>query len=143
MGLDPEVWGPKYWFVIHSIAMSYPMNPNETSKKKYYRFIQDLPLFIPDAGIGKKFSELLDKYSVTPYLDSRDAFIRWTHFIHNKVNSMLGKRQISLLELYNEHYEHYKPKKVTADEDRKQREKIVYIATLGLAISLVVYSYKK
>ena len=143
MGLDPNIWGPHYWFVIHSIALNYPKNPNDTTKKKYYTFIHDLPLFLPDSDMGNKFAEILDKYPVTPYLDSRDSFVRWTHFIHNKINSMLGKRQISLLELYNEHYEHYKPRNIAAEEDRKHREKIVYLITLGLAVSFVVYTYKK
>ena len=49
MGLDPNIWGPHYWFVIHSIALNYPKNPNDTTKKKYYTFIHDLPLFLPDS----------------------------------------------------------------------------------------------
>ena len=34
MALDPVVWGPHYWFVLHTIALTYPSNPNETIKKK-------------------------------------------------------------------------------------------------------------
>ena len=48
MGLNPEVWGPHYWFFIHTVAMSYPLSPNEITKKKYYSLINDMPLFIPD-----------------------------------------------------------------------------------------------
>ena len=32
--LNPKVWGPHYWFVLHTIALTYPVNPNETIKKK-------------------------------------------------------------------------------------------------------------
>ena len=39
MTLDPKVWGPHYWFVLHTIALKYPLNPNTTIKKKYYDFI--------------------------------------------------------------------------------------------------------
>ena len=45
--MDPNIWGPKYWFVLHTIALSYPLKPNDVVKKKYYDFIQNLPLFIP------------------------------------------------------------------------------------------------
>lgn len=45
MILNPEVWGPQYWFVLYSIAVSYPMNVNTVTKRKYYDFIQNLPLF--------------------------------------------------------------------------------------------------
>ena len=91
MNFDPDVWGPHYWFFMHTIAHSYPESPNAVTKRKYYDLIQNMPLFIPVSDIGNKFSSLLDKYPVTPYLDSRESFIRWVHFVHNKVNVSLGK----------------------------------------------------
>ena len=57
MSLDPKIWGPHYWFVLHTITLTYPINPNETIKKKYYDLIQNLPLFIPIENIGNYFSE--------------------------------------------------------------------------------------
>ena len=33
MTLNPEIWGPHYWFVLYTIAISYPLNPNDVSKK--------------------------------------------------------------------------------------------------------------
>ena len=47
MALNPKVWGPHYWFVLHTIALTYPLHPNETIKKKYYDLINNLPIFIP------------------------------------------------------------------------------------------------
>ena len=88
--LDPRVWGPHYWFVLHTIAQSYPLRANEVTRKKYYSFIQDLPLFLPVPGIGNNFAKLLDRYPVAPYLDSRRAFTRWMHFVHNKVRLSTG-----------------------------------------------------
>ena len=26
--MDPTVWGPKLWFVIHTVALNYPDNPS-------------------------------------------------------------------------------------------------------------------
>ena len=91
MALDPDVWGPYYWFVLMTIALCYPLNPNDVTKKKYYDFIHNIPLLIPVEKLGNNFSNLIDQYPVTPYLDSRDSFIKWTHFIHNKVNQSLDK----------------------------------------------------
>ena len=34
--LDPSVWGPHYWFFLHTISMTYPYHPNAVTKKKYY-----------------------------------------------------------------------------------------------------------
>ena len=33
MALDSNVWGPHYWFFLHTIALTYPHNPNEVVKK--------------------------------------------------------------------------------------------------------------
>ena len=43
MSLDPKIWGPHYWFVLHTIALTYPLTPNDTTKKKYYDFFHNLP----------------------------------------------------------------------------------------------------
>ena len=96
MALNPEVWGPFYWFVLHTIALTYPANPNEVIKKKYYDFIHNLPLFLPVSTIGNQFSVLLDKFPVTPYLDSQPSFVKWMHFIHNKINETLNKHEINM-----------------------------------------------
>lgn len=98
----PEIsslnWGPKLWYVLHCIAYNYPDCPNSTTKRKYYDFIQNVPLFIPDIEMSDNFSVFLDKYPVSPYLCNRDSFMRWVHFIHNKINHLIGKEEISLYE---------------------------------------------
>ena len=106
--LDPKIWGPHYWFFIHTVAMTYPIRPNAITKKKYYEFIQNLSLFLPVEQISGEFSKLIDKYPITPYLDNRDSFVRWMHFIHNKINEKLEKPKISLNEFFIKYYDAYK-----------------------------------
>jgi hypothetical protein len=136
--LDPKIWGPHYWFFLHTLSMTYPKNPNAVNKKKYYEFIQNLPLFIPVESISGEFSKLLNKYPVAPYLDNRESFIQWVHFIHNKINEKLEKPQISLNEFYVKYYEEYKSNDVKMLEFYKLREKLIY-AGLLLSISLTIY----
>jgi len=143
MALEPTVWGPFYWFVLHTIALSYPINPNETIKKKYYDFIQNIPLFLPISTIGNKFSSLLDKYPVTPYLDSQTSLVKWMHFIHNKINISLDKPEITMEEAMVKYYEHYKPKAIKEKEQRKRREKYVFAGMILIIIILTVFLYKK
>jgi hypothetical protein len=105
---DADVWGPHYWFFLHTVAHSYPQQPNSVTKRKYYDFIQNMPLFIPEPEMGNKFSQLLDRYPVSPYLGTRESFVRWVHFIHNKMNVLLGKEEVSFLksvDIYNSYYQ--------------------------------------
>ena len=141
--LDPKVWGPHYWFFLHTVAMTYPHHPNTVTKKKYYEFIQNLPLFLPVQEISSEFSKLIDKYPITPYLDNRDSFIRWTHFIHNKINQKLEKPQISLNDFYVKYYDEYKSDNVKAGEYYKLKEKLVYSLIIVTIVGSIFYLYDK
>jgi hypothetical protein len=143
MGLDPTVWGPHYWFFLHTISICYPLRPNSITKKKYYEFIQNFPMFIPIESISTYFSKLLDEYPITPYLDTRDSFIRWVWFIHNKINQKLEKPKISLSKFYELYYEQYKPKDVKYKEFNKLKNKLIYLFVLVLFISTIIYLYNK
>ena len=142
MTLDPKVWGPHYWFVLHTIALKYPLNPNTTVKKKYYDFITNLPLFLPVSDIGNLFSSFLDKYPVTPYLDSRESFVKWMHFIHNKMNIYLGVPTLTSTEAMTAYYEHYKPKAVKSREVMIGREKLIFFGILVVLISIIIFLNK-
>ena len=141
--LDPNVWGPHFWFFLHTIAMSYPHHPNDVTKKQHYELIHNLSVFIPNASIGSNFSKLLNEYPVTAYLDSRESFIRWMHFIHNKINEKLEKPKITLNDFYLRYYEEYKPKDIKMKEYYRWREKIIYILIILVAACIIVYLYNK
>ena len=141
--LDPSVWGPHFWFFLHTLAISYPHHPNSVTKKKYYELIQNLPLFMPVESIGNDFIKLLDEYPVTAYLDNRESLVKWMHFIHNKINEKLEKPKISINEFYLRYYEEYKPKDIKMKEYYRLKEKIIYILIVMGATGLIVYLYNK
>ena len=135
MDYDAKIWGPKYWFFLHSVARCYPLYPNETIKRKYYDFIMNFPLFIPDKEISGYFEKLIDKYPVTPYLDSRESFMRWIYFIHNKINEKLGKPQKTyeaVLFEFNKYYEKIE------DKTNRYKKSISYGINTILIIGLVL-----
>lgn len=141
--LDPDVWGPHFWFFLHTIAISYPKRPNDVTKKKYYEFIMNLPLFLPVEKIGNDFSKLLDEYPVSSYLDSKDSLVRWMHFIHNKINEKLEKPTISLNEFYTKYYDEYKPKDLKLQEHYKWKQKLIYTLIVLGATGIILYFYNK
>ena len=141
--LDPKIWGPHYWFFLHTIAMSYPVHPNAVTKKKYYDFVQNIPLFIPVESMAGEFSKLLDQYPVQPYLDNKESFIRWMWFIHNKINKKLEKPQISLNDFYVKYYEEYKPINEKMSEYYKIRGKLIYSGIIVSIFGGIYYLYDK
>jgi hypothetical protein len=140
---EPTVWGPHFWFILMTMAVSYPLKANEVTQKKYYDFITNLPLFIPHPQIGNKFSSLIDKYPVSPYLEGKDSFLKWVHFIHNKINIQIGKDEITMTEALDAYYDMYKPKEIVLREQIKYRKKLIFgIIIIGLFIG-GYYLYKK
>ncbi len=142
MTLDPIVWGPHYWFFLTTIAVSYPKKANSVLKKKYYDFIMNLPLFIPNDKMGNKFSRLLDKYPIEPYLDTRESFIKWVHYIHNQVNKQLNKPELSYIEAMDAYYSQYKPKEIIQKEERRKRQQFYFGAVL-LSLTITAYILHK
>lgn len=138
---NPQVWGPHYWFVLYTIASTYPDYPNEFTKRKYYDFIQNIPLFIPNISIGNHFSELLDKYPCSPYLSSRDSFKKWIHFIHNKINIHIGKKEISFLRADDLYNAQYKPQPLILSETLKIKKHHIYLLLTLLCIIFIYIFY--
>ncbi len=143
MGLDPKVWLPHFQFVMQTMAISYPKHPNDVSKKKYYDFIQNLPVFLPDKPMGTYFIKLLDDFPVTPYLSSGMSFMKWVHFMNNKLNKAIDEPEIDFYESLEKYYEEYKPKELKEQQVYKERKKYIQFAVVLAIISLIIYSYGK
>ena len=139
MDLDPKIWGPHYWFMLHTISLNYPIRPNDVIKKKYYDLMQNAPSLLPHKISRDTMTALLDAYPVSPYLDSRQSFIQWIHFIHNKTNEILNKPTITLSEFYTRYYDEYKPKPLKQYEFIYWRKKLVYACVLITLVLIIIY----
>ena len=137
--LDPTIWGPQYWFVLQTIALCYPPKPNAVTKKKYYDFIQNLPLFLPNDA---HFVELLDRYPVSPYLEGRESFLRWVIFIHNKMNAALGKPELTIAEAMEQYYEQYTPQPEIDENEARYREKMVHLGMIICLLFIAILVYR-
>jgi hypothetical protein len=135
--MDPNVWGPHYWFFLHNVAFNYPNYPTTIQKKIYYRLIHNFHEFLPNKTIGNLFLKLINKYPVTPYLDSQKDLIKWMHFIHNKINVRLDKPTITLSEHYQEFHTLYEPKQSKLKKMIKRNYKML----LGSFVVLVIIQY--
>lgn len=141
MDLDSNTWGPHFWFMLHTMALTYPHHPNAVIKKKYYDFIHNLPAFLPNKISAENFEHLLDLYPITPYLDSRTSLITWMHFIHNKINEILEKPKISMEEFYVNYYKEYKPKSEKNEEWQKWKGRIIYFLVLSGLVGFIWWAY--
>ena len=143
MVLKPDIWLPRFQFIMQTISINYPIHPNDVTKKKYYDLIQNLPLFFPEKPMGSAFLKMLDDYPVTPYLSSRESFMKWTHFINNKFNKMMDWNSLSFRESLEKYYELYKPDSIKKQELYRERKKYIQFAFLIGGIGITYYLYTK
>ena len=99
MQFPPSVWGPFFWHTIHIVALGYPANPNYTEKKCAKEFYESLAFLLPCAVCREHYKTHLEKYPLTPSLDSKKDLLKWTIDVHNAVNKMLGKPEWTELEV--------------------------------------------
>jgi hypothetical protein len=139
--MDPTVWGPHYWMFLHTVAAHYPKHPNAIVKKIHYRLLYNFHEFIPHRAIANNFSELLQLYPATPYLDSRKKFVEWVNFIHNKVNESIGKPKVSVAEHDEAMRDLYQSKSKRWKRFAKNNARIIsgvfILLTAGLAFHLI------
>ena len=111
MKLIYKVWSPHLWFTLTSLTISYPKNPSDAFKKKYYSLFHSLPIFYPYDGFDKRFSKILKKYPLSPYLDSKESLLKWINFVRNKTNKIYDVPEMSESDYLKDYYDHFRDRK--------------------------------
>jgi hypothetical protein len=143
MSLNEEVWLPQVKFVMQTIALNYPKHPNDVTKKKYYDFVQNIPLLIPMKPLGNDFIKLLDDYPVTPYLGSRLSFMKWIHYIFTKVYKDNGMQADDFQKSLEKYYDKYKPTKEQDNDYYNLKRKVIQLLIILAISGTAAYLYNK
>ena len=101
--MDPIVWGPHLWFVLHIITFTYPENPTEHDKRSHRDFFINLGDVIPCEQCKKHYKKHSSEYPITPHLDNKADLIKWLIQIHNFVNISLGKPTYTVSDVINKY----------------------------------------
>lgn len=140
--LKSNIWLPSFWFFLYSTAHGYPEYPNKITRRKYYDFVQNLPLFCPNVDVQKRLIRLLDLFPVTPYLDSRDSFTYWIHFVQNKMDNELGNEERTYFQHLDNYYNTYLPKTYKLSEKFGIQKKHIILGILAVLAIFIFYHTK-
>ena len=143
LNLNPKIWIPHLFFTLETISLHYPNNPNKTTIKKYFNFIQDLPVFLPKNPMGSYFLNMLDKYPVQPYLTSRTSFMKWVFFIKKKIYKKLELEMFDYYENLEIYYNNYKPPDELNMINIKEKKKYAQFSFFIIFGYLIYYFYNK
>jgi len=127
-----DVWGEKYWYVIHLSAATYPNCPAPEEKKQSRDFYRSLIHMLPCKLCAEHYALM---YRESFNNNSRYDLFAWTVSIHNQVNQRLGKPTMSLkeaMDYYNVPLEQCdeKPFKLPASS-------VIYLIVFIILISLL------
>ena len=93
---NPNIWGPKAWFFIDTIVLSYPNEPSEEDKEIYKNFLYQLKNVLPCESCRIHFQNSIKDIPLSSfYLSSRNNLIEWIIKIHNKVNIINNKKLLN------------------------------------------------
>ena len=91
LALTKQEIGRDTWALLHSIAASYPNEPNEEDKKQITNFLYGLANLFPCKICGNHLLRMLKKEGI--HADSREELVNYICKIHNIVNKVLEKPQ--------------------------------------------------
>ena len=117
--MNPAIWGPPFWFVLHTIAINYPLQPTFIERRSHYEFFRNLQSVIPCEECRKNYSAHFKQYPIDAFLDSKYALLQWTIIMHNLVNRLHGTPTMTteeVVQLYHHVYDE------SATEGKKKAE---------------------
>ena len=141
--MKPEIWGPHLWYILHIISFEYPLNPTEYDKRIYHDFYTSLKDVIPCEMCRKHYRTHINKYPLTPHLDTRDTLVKWVIQVHNFVNASLGKPIFTIAQVMDI-YSNLNPISPFATVDTiaiaKKHEEKQYMKTYYWIVFLLIFA---
>jgi hypothetical protein len=137
---NPNIWGPKAWFFIDTIVLSYPNNPTDEDKITYKNFLYQLKNVLPCESCRDHYSNNIKDIPLSSfYLSSRNNLIEWIIKIHNKVNIINNKKLLNKNEFIQYYMDNYNCDIELHNDDKKNKKNITYNNfTLMLIIIIVL-----
>ena len=140
--MDPNIWGPHQWFMMHVISFTYPVKPSMYDKRAYHDYYASLKDVLPCEMCKRHYNTYFQQHPIGPQLDSRDNLMQWVVDIHNFVNKKLNKPQYTLKAVLNI-YKDLEPvspfinNKIKEDILRKETNKVKKETLIGIIVILI------
>lgn len=99
--MDTTIWGPPFWFTLHTISINYPEKPTYIERQQHLLFFESLKTILPCSICRDHYKNFLVDQPISPYLDNRDSLKKWILDCHNNVNKLNNKKVWTMKESDN------------------------------------------
>lgn len=86
--MDPEIWGPKLWTLLHIILVK--PTAQQVVYKRFFKYLQYL---LPCSKCRKHYRYHI---RILPFPENQSQNASWLIKIHNRVNKSLNKPQLKI-----------------------------------------------
>lgn len=106
--INPSVWGPPYWYTLHTSAVHYPLYASPIVKERMKNRILAIPYEIPCALCRSHANAFIEihKNTLDNIVSDRHSLGRFYVDFHNSVNKRYNKPEWT----YEEAYKYYSGK---------------------------------
>jgi hypothetical protein len=145
--MDNNIWGPHFWFTLHTITLGYPDNPSYADKRRFNDFFTSVQYILPCQKCREHYRNHLNNFPISISLDNKESIVKWLFDLHNQVNISLNKN-IMEYDAFKEKYRKiYNPnliEKIEAPMNHNKNGKIIiFIILFSSVIGCIYYSYYK
>lgn len=100
---DPSIWGPLAWFFLFAGSCSAEDRITRAEARKYWNFIEGLPLMLPCSMCRTHAQEFVDTNKVKrdDICSSRKNLVKFFVDFHNSISKRNGSKKLSLREVEN------------------------------------------
>ena len=133
--MNPEIWGPRAWFFLHTVALNYPDKPTNEDINDTKLFIKYFGKVIPCDKCKLNFKKHIIELPLTDkVLKDKKTFIKWMVEMHNKVNIINNKKKVTVKKHLINYNKHYNLKKT-------QNNTIHYFILIIFIVFVALYIY--
>lgn len=92
---NPKVWGPAFWFYLHTSSAYYPENPSNIVRERMKGRILALPYELPCSSCRQHAIAFVEFYRdrLDDIVSSNQKLFNFYVDFHNHVNARYGKRE--------------------------------------------------
>lgn len=150
--MEPRIWGPHQWFMMHVISFTYPEEPSSYDKRAFHDYYSSLKDVLPCEKCKKHYNTYFQQHPIGPHLDKRMDLIRWVIDIHNYVNTNLDKPTYTVEEVLKM-YKGLEPvspfikveevKKIEKNVTKRVHRLYFYLGLMVAIIIFITYYYQR
>jgi hypothetical protein len=93
--MNPNIWGPAFWFVLHTISINYPQQPGFLERRNHYDFFRLLQFVLPCETCRNHYSQYFKDHPIENFLGTKEGLTSWVTNLHNSVNQRNNKLEFT------------------------------------------------